>query len=142
MAALARLINGQTILAAVALVMTILTKKAPENWGATLKQIIMTVGTGAVVYQLQKIVGYLKTIVGHTGAINARTNHMEGRSMLTFAAIWHRCSVQIAYKLWQTGYSQVPPTPTSQSFWQEEGCPLVPADQAEADAYLTPEKKS
>ena len=50
--------------------------------------------------------------------------------------------MQIAYRLWQTGYSQVPPTPTSQSCWPEEGCPLVPADQAEADAYLTPEKKS
>ena len=65
MAALARLINGQTMVALVAVAMAIVTQKAPDNWAATLTQMIMTVGTGAVVYQLQKIAGYLKTIVGH-----------------------------------------------------------------------------
>ena len=71
MAALARFINGQTLLASVTVVMTILTKKAPDNWAAAFSQAIMTVSSGAAVWQLKTSAEYLKVIVTQTGAINA-----------------------------------------------------------------------
>ena len=93
-------------------------------------------------WQLKTIASILVKIKVHTEVINSRTNHIEGRSMIQFAAQCHNVSPQVAYRFWQTSSLQAPPCPTSQTFWQEEGCPLVPMDQAQANQYLTASMQS
>ena len=135
-------VSNQIIFAAViSAVIAMVTKVAPDN-ATAVNQALMTMVAGVVIWQPKTITSILAKIKVHTEVINSRTNHIEDRAMFQFAAHWHNVSPQVAYRLWQTSNLQVPPCPTSQTFWQEEGRSLVPMDQAQANQYLTESTQS
>jgi hypothetical protein len=92
-------VSNQIIFAAViSAVIAMVTKVAPDN-ATAVNQALMTMVAGAVIWQLKTITSIPVKIKVHTEVINSRTNHIEGRSMLQFAAQWHNVSPQVAYRL-------------------------------------------
>ena len=65
--------------------------------------------------------------------VATRSNVMEWRSCLMMLSKWHRCSLQGAYKLWQSKSGSVPPCPANQWMRLESGQPMNAVDQCLAD---------
>ncbi len=65
-----------------------------------------------------------------------RANMDEWRQCLQFAAQWHKCCLQTAYKIWQSGRIAAPAPPANQWGVLPGGQPMQVTDQLEADAEL------
>ena len=89
--------------------------------------------------RISRIVWSVQQIELTSQVCATRANIVEWRSCLQFAGLWHKVSLQAAYKLWQVGGMQSPACPANQWGVLESGQPMVSCDQNKADSELPPD---
>jgi len=69
--------------------------------------------------------------------VATRSNNDEWRQCLQLGANWNSCSLQGAYRLWQSQSMGVPACPANQWMRVPSGQPLLPSDEAVAIAEIS-----